>query len=188
MKTKTIAWVALSAGLITLACVKEIGGGSPTGTTETSGAPASATPTAPVAAPAKTSPPAAPAEVVPATTAAPSQVESVAALPSPAVLQAVDAARARLDGFAAKVEGARVRFVDCDDAGKCGARLEAPTLAGLRDLLQSVSGDSGGIGFEAREQLDAYSGRSFVADVTLATANARAIPSDEGALLDPNGT
>jgi hypothetical protein len=82
-----------------------------------------------------------------------------------------------------------VRFVDCDEAGKCGARLEAPTLSALRDQLSSVSADTGGIGFEAREQLDAYLGHSFVADVTLSPGSARAVPADEAALLaSPDGT
>jgi hypothetical protein len=103
--------------------------------------------------------------------------------PSPAVLQAVGAAQGRLEGLAAKVEGARVRFVDCPEGASCTARLEAPSLAGLRTLLQSVSDQQGGIGFVAREQLDAYTGQTFVADVNLNPTEAKAVPADEAALL-----
>jgi hypothetical protein len=111
-------------------------------------------------------------------------IETPAPPPSPQVLQAVSAAQSKLDGLASGVAGARVRFVDCSETASCTARVEAQSLAGLRDLLQSMSGQQGGIGFVAREQLDAYSGRTFVADVALGAAAPRAVPSDENQLLD----
>ncbi len=110
-------------------------------------------------------------------------VETPAALPSPAVLQAVTAVQGRLDGLASSVAGARIRFVDCNEAGSCTTRLEATTLTGLRDLLQSVSGTQGAIDFTAREQLDGFTGRTFVADVTLGAATPRAVPTNENDLL-----
>ncbi len=111
-------------------------------------------------------------------------VEAPATPPSPQVLQAVTTAQTKLDGLAASVAGTRVRFVDCSETASCTARVEAQSLAGLRDLLQSVSGQQGGIGFIAREHLDAYSGRTFVADVALGAATPRAVPTDETQLLD----
>jgi hypothetical protein len=114
---------------------------------------------------------------------APAQDEVPVTPPSPAVMQAVTTAQAKLDAVTAGLDGARVRFVDCTESASCTARLEAPSLAGLRDLLQKVSAQQGGIGFAAREQLDAYTGRTFVADVTLGGADTRAVPADENALL-----
>jgi hypothetical protein len=103
---------------------------------------------------------------------------------SPAVVQAVGVAQAKLETLMAGREGARIRFVDCSESAACSARLEASSLAGLRDLLQSVSAQQGGIGFSAREQLDAYSGRTFVADVTMGGGQAtRSVPADENELL-----
>ncbi|MDB4983539.1 MAG: hypothetical protein JWM82_4291 [Myxococcales bacterium] len=110
-------------------------------------------------------------------------VETPAALPSPAIMQAVTAVQGRLDGLASNVAGARVRFVDCNEAGSCTTRLEATTLTALRDLLQSVSGSQGAIDFTAREQLDGFTGRTFVADVTLGAATPRAVPTNENDLL-----
>jgi hypothetical protein len=182
MKTTTqrTAFLALAlAGLTLLACAKETGGGPAPTSTETGSATTATPPT--TQAPSTRAAPTAPAQVLPAT-AAP-QIETPAALPSPAVLEAVSVARARLDGLAAGIDGARVRFVDCAEGAKCSARLEAPTLAGLRDLLQSVSADQGGIAFVAREQLDGYAGRTFVADLTLGAEAPLPVPADPGALL-----
>jgi hypothetical protein len=115
---------------------------------------------------------------------APPQGEGPATLPSPAVIQAVSTVQVKLDAVTAGLEGTRVRFVDCNESAACSARLEAPSLAGLRDLLQSVSAQQGGVGFVAREQLDAYTGRTFVADVTLGGGQAtRPVPTDENELL-----
>jgi hypothetical protein len=116
--------------------------------------------------------------------AAPAQGESPAAMPSPAVLQAVSSVQTKLDAVTAGLDGTRVRFVDCNESAACSARLEAPSVAGLRDLLQAVSAQQGGIGYVAREQLDAYTGRTFVADVTLGGGQAtRPVPADETELL-----
>ncbi|HVU51004.1 MAG TPA: hypothetical protein VHL80_09985 [Polyangia bacterium] len=116
--------------------------------------------------------------------AAPARGEGPATQPSAAVMQAVGSVQAKLDAVTAVLEGTRVRFVDCNESAACSARLEAPSLAGLRDLLQSVSAQQGGIGFVAREQLDAYTGRTFVADVTMGGGQAtRPVPTDENELL-----
>jgi hypothetical protein len=116
-------------------------------------------------------------------TLGPTLVETPAPPPTPAVLDAVEVARGKLEPLAASLEGTRVRFIDCNEAASCTARLEARSLTGLRDLLSAVSRTEGGIGFVAREQLDAFTGRTFVADVSLGGENARAVPSDENALL-----
>jgi hypothetical protein len=115
---------------------------------------------------------------------APPAAETPVVAPSPAVMQAVSTAQSKLDAITSGFEGARVRFVDCSESAACSARLEAPSLTGLRDLLQSVSAQQGGIGFVAREQLDAYTGRTFTADITLGGGQAtRPVPTDENELL-----
>jgi hypothetical protein len=116
----------------------------------------------------------------------PPQIETPAALPSPAVLEAVNAAQSRLNGLTTNVAGTDVRFVDCNGAGACSGRLEATSLTGLRDLLMAVQKDQGGIGFVAREQLDAYTGQKFVADVTLGSSTTRPVPTDENELIVNN--
>jgi hypothetical protein len=115
-------------------------------------------------------------------------IETPVVLPAPAILDAVQAVQGKLDPLAASVPGARVRFVDCAQAGACSTRVEAPSLTALRDLLAALSRQQGGIAFVAREQLDAYAGRSFVADVTLGGAETRAVPADENELLAPSGS
>jgi hypothetical protein len=179
MRTLVLALAACAA----VSCAKEQGGGraSPSADDVTATNPAAAPPPSSVAnvgtqkmvMPTGTNPEAAPAP----------QVETPAVLPSPAVLQAVTTAQGKLDGLAAGITGSRVRFVDCNETGSCSARLEAQNLSGLRDLLQSVSQQQGGIGFVAREQLDGFTGRTFVADVTLGAASSRAVPLDENELL-----
>jgi hypothetical protein len=113
----------------------------------------------------------------------PVQDESPVTPPSPAVLKAVSAVQGKLDAVTAGLDGTKVRFVDCAENAACSARIEAPSLAGLRDLLQAVSAQQGGIGFVAREQLDAYAGRTFVADISLGGADTRPVPTDENELL-----
>jgi hypothetical protein len=183
---------ALGLALLTLtafSCAKGKGDTPPVGSigdetaTVTTAKPAGGdTPTASAAAPAVT-------RVVPASnganpeTAPTTLVETPAALPSPAVMQSVTAVQGRLDGLASSVAGARVRFVDCNEAASCTSRLEASSLTALRDLLQAVSGKEGGIDFTAREQLDGYTGRTFIADVTLGAATPRAVPTNENDLL-----
>jgi hypothetical protein len=188
IETRTL--VVAAAALASVSCAK-LGSGSsspssPSGADDngsiTSASPATGTKTS---APSTMHVPASPT-VVPAlsSTSAPApDIETQSPPPSPAVLQAVDTAQATLDGLTSGIAGTRVRFVDCSEAASCTARLEAQSLAGLRDLLQGVSQQQGGVGFVAREQLDAFTGRTFVADVTLGAAAARAIPTDENALL-----
>ena len=115
--------------------------------------------------------------------AAPQQDESPVTPPSPAVLQAVSAAQGKLGAITAGLDGTRVRFIDCTASAACSARLEAPSLTTLRDLLQSVNAQQGGIGFVAREQLDAYAGRTFAADITMGGVATRPVPADENELL-----
>ncbi len=171
-------FVVAAAALAIASCTRDSGGPASAGdnasVTSASAAPASTAAKAPAALPV----PSAGSEVA----RAPS-VEAPVTPPSPQVLQAVSAAQAKLDGLTAGVAGTRVRFVDCSETASCTARVEAQSLAGLRDLLQSMSGQ-GGVGFVAREQLDAYAGRTFVADVALGAATPRAVPTDENALLD----
>lgn len=183
------AAVLALAGLTALSCTKEIGGGSApqgggdngsiTATDPAVGAttPGSTVPTAPVAVPLPTG-------MKPEVT--PTPIETPATLPSPAVLDAVNAAQGKLNGLATGVQGTNVKFVDCADTAACTTRLEAKTLTGLRDLLQAVSKEQGGISFVARESLDAYTGQSFVADVTLGGAATKAVPTDENELLVNN--
>jgi hypothetical protein len=188
-KTSKVLGLALLT-LTVLSCKKEtadppVGGGDKGNVT-------TATPAASPAAPTASSGPSVPTGVVPVPTGTNPEtvpmgaIEAPAALPSPAVLQAVSGVQGTLDGLAASVAGTKVRFVDCSETASCTTRLEAKTLTGLRDLLQAVSKDQGGITFVAREQLDAYTGQSFVADVTLGAAQARAVPTDENALLIAN--
>jgi hypothetical protein len=184
-----IAAVVVPLALSVVSCAKVTGGDSPSGdnagvTSAGPGTTASSGPssvsnvgTQTIAMPAGTNPDNG--------LAAPPRDEIPVAPPSPAVLQAVSAAETRLAAVTAGFEGTRVRFVDCTENASCSARLEAPSLSGLRDLLQAVSAQQGGIGYVAREQLDAYTGRTFVADVTLGGPDTRPVPTDENELL-PN--
>jgi hypothetical protein len=181
--------VVAAAALASVSCAKLGSGTSPPGADDngsvTSASPAAGTKTP---APSTMHVPASPT-VVPALNATSPQtaptpdIETQAPPPSPAVLQAVGTTQVTLDGLAAGIDGTRVRFVDCSESASCTARLEAQSLTGLRDLLQSVSQQQGGVGFVAREQLDGYAGRTFVADVTLGASASRAVPADENALL-----
>ena len=177
--------VALAA-LAAVSCAKELGG-TPSGGHDqgsvTNAQPSAGTSTPSTVTNVGTEPVVKPTGTSPETAPVP-QVETPATLPSPAVLQAVSGAQGKLEGLTTGIDGTRVRFVDCSETAACTARLEAQSLAGLRDLLQAVSQQQGGIGYVAREQLDAYAGRTFVADVTLAAGGAaRAVPTDENALL-----
>jgi hypothetical protein len=178
-------FVVAAAALAIASCTRDSGGpaassvGDNASVTSGGAAPAAAPSSAAAKAPVTLPVPSAGSQAAPAP-----GVEAPATPPSPQVLRAVSAAQATLDGLAAGVAGTRVRFVDCSEAAACTARVEAQSLAELRDLLQSVSGQQGGIGFVAREQLDAYSGRTFVADIALGAATPRAVPTDETQLLD----
>jgi hypothetical protein len=127
-----------------------------------------------------------PANTGPQTLPATPQIETPVTLPSPATLEATNATQGRLAGLTTNLPGTSVRFVDCSDRAACTTRLEATSLTGLRDLLQAVQKDQGGIGFAAREQLDGYAGQKFVADVTLGATTTRPVPTDENELLVNN--
>jgi len=191
VKTRAGAVVAAFLAMAAVSCAKVASGPSSgaddTGGVTSAGAPASGATLAPsnvsnvgtqqVAMPVGASPDQTPA--------LPPREESPVTPPSAAVMQAVTTAQTKLDGITAGIEGTRVRFVDCSESAACTARLEASSLAGLRDVLQSVSTQQqGGIGFVAREQLDAYTGHTYVADVTLGGGQAaRTVPTDENELL-----
>jgi predicted component of type VI protein secretion system len=181
--------LACALALAALACTKEVTAGSPAASGDTasvtSHAPASVAklPTSTVA---RKSLPA--VQPLPSGSRPdPATGEAPATPPSPAVLEAVNATQTKLVGLTTGVDGTKVRFVDCTASAACTTRLEAQTLTGLRDLLQAVSGQQGGINFVAREQLDGYTGHSFVADVTLGGTSTRPVPTDENELLGNNG-
>jgi hypothetical protein len=182
--------VALAlAALAAVSCAKDLGGAPSSAGGQDQGSITSGRPSAgaSTAGPSSVSNVGTQAAAVPAgtrpETAPVPGVEGPATLPSPTVLRAVSAVQERLNGLVTGVDGTRVRFVDCSETAACTARLEAQSLAGLRDLLQGVSRQHGGIDYVVREQLDGYAGRTFVADVTLAATSSRAVPSDENALL-----
>jgi hypothetical protein len=187
MKTRAVAVAAAFLALAAASCAKvaSTSGADDTGGVTSAGAPASgaALPQSNVSN-VGTQQVAMPVGTNPDQTPAPPRDESPVTLPSAAVMQAVTTAQTKLDAVTAGVEGTRVRFVDCSESAACSARLEASSLAGLRELLQSVSAQQGGIGFVAREQFDAYTGHTYVADVTLGGGQAtRPIPTDENELL-----
>lgn len=180
MKMAALTMLALAA----LSCTKELGSG-PTGGTD-NGSITATDPGGGVTTPAATLPSLAaipaPARVRPISETRTGLVETLSAPPSPAELAAVAGQQERLNGIAAGVPGTTVKFVDCSTA-VCTSRLEAKSLGGLRDLLQAVSKDQGGIAFVAREQLNAYTGQSFVADVSFGGERTRPVPADENELL-----
>jgi hypothetical protein len=183
------AVAAAFAALAAISCAKVSGGASSPAADDT--ASVASAPASGAAAPAPstvsnvgTQHRALPVGTNPAAAPAPGlQGETPTTLPSPAVLQAVSAAQGKLDAVTAVLDGTKVRFVACDEGAACTARVEAQTLTGLRDLLRSVSAQQGGIGYVAREQLDGYTGHSYVADVTLGGPDTRPVPTDENALL-----
>jgi hypothetical protein len=179
-RTLALAAVALAA-VAAASCTKDSGGAAPAADDNggvTTASPGGSTPASPAAvapaaeAPKPTMPLAAASEWAP-------PGESPTTQPS----QAASTTEVELTAAMSGLDGAKVRFVDCAGGASCSARLEAPTLASLRDLLARVSAQRGGIGFVAREQLDGYAGRTFVADVTLGGAEARPVPADENELL-----
>jgi hypothetical protein len=190
-ETQRIVGIVALAALSTLSCKGFLDGGAAPATgdngsvtaTDQGGAATTPAQLPTTAAPAAVVP--VPSSTAPQTTPSP-QIETPAALPSPAVLDAVNTAQGRLTGLTTSVQGTKVRFVDCTEGASCTTRLEASSLTGLRDLLQVVSKDQGGIGFVAREQLDAYTGQKFIADVTLGGTATRPVPTDENELLVNN--
>jgi hypothetical protein len=87
----------------------------------------------------------------------------------------------QINPIAASIGGASVQFVDCT-SGPCLARLNARTLAGLRDLLASAGSRMGGFTFVAREQFDPYRGHFFQADLSV-NGTAMAVPADPKELI-----
>jgi hypothetical protein len=182
------AVAAAFAALAAISCAKVTGGASSPAADDngsvTTAPAAAATPAPSTVSNVGTQKVAMPVGTNPDQTSAPTpQVETPVTLPSPAVLQAVSTTQGKLDAVTAVLDGTKVRFVDCSETATCSARLEAQSLTSLRDLLQAVSAQQGGIGFVAREQLDAYTGHSYVADVTLGGAATRPVPTDETELL-----
>jgi hypothetical protein len=189
VKTRGGAVVAAVFSLFAMAAVScaKVSGGPSSGADDTGGVTSAGAPASGEALPASnvvnvgTQQVAMPTAQAPA---APLREETLVTPPSPAVMQAVTTAQTKLDTVTAGIEGTRVRFVDCSESAACSARLEASSLAGLRDVLQSVSAQQGGIGFVAREQFDAYTGHTYVADISLGGGQAtRAVPTDENELL-----
>jgi hypothetical protein len=99
-------------------------------------------------------------------------------------MEAASSLEDRVTPLVTSVAGAKLLFIACDEQ-PCTLRTQTTTLTGLHQVLTALSREfSGGISFEAREQLDAYTGRSFQADVMLdVTEGARAVPSDENELI-----
>jgi hypothetical protein len=179
-----LALSALLLGASALSCTKGLGDSPAAGEEKGSIA---ATPSASATPTAHPTPRLPTSSVVLPNTAAPGpSIETPVTAPSPAVLEAANLARGKLDGLTAGIPGTKVRFVDCSVTASCTTRLEAQSLTGLRDLLQAVSREQGGVGFVVREQLDAYTGRTFTADVTLGGGQTRPVPTDENELLVPS--
>jgi len=111
-------------------------------------------------------------------------IETLNAPASLAVMTNEQSVRDQLGPLAAVVNGGQVQFVDCTSGSSCLARVDARTLPGLRDLLQSI-GDrmESGIGFVARERFDAYRGHFYQADVTINGAARVAVPADANELI-----
>lgn len=95
--------------------------------------------------------------------------------------------RMRLDAITSKIMGTHTLFINCT-MSPCSARLDAPTLTVMRQLLLAVSADyMGRIDFTVRLHLDGFSGTTYQADVVLDSDKKRPVPDDENALLDaPN--
>jgi hypothetical protein len=187
--------LALAAALAGVACARVSSGPAPTGADPVAASPSTVASPQAASASAQVAKTLAPAQAAKTPVEAPPLeggnptsppapvIESPAPPLAPAAMQAMTTTQATLDGLATGVAGTRVRFVDCSASAACAARLEAQSLAGMRDLLQSVSQQQGGVGFVVREQLDGFTGRTFVADVTLGAASARAVPTNENELL-----
>ena len=114
-------------------------------------------------------------------------LEDTGQTPSAEMVAKVSALNQHLSGLVSQSEGSRIAFVDCQ-GNACGARLSASNLGQLHDMLRSIDQDQQGrVGFVVRERLDPYLGRSFEADVTLDTDDARPVPEDVAELLQQPG-
>lgn len=115
------------------------------------------------------------------------ELESTGQPPSAEMVAKITKLTEHLDGLLSHSEGSRIAFVDCQ-GDRCGARLSASNLGQLRDMLSGISQDQRGrVGYAVRERLDPYLGRTFEADVTLDTDNARQVPADAADLLQSAG-
>lgn len=128
--------------------------------------------------------PNAPANEISAPTADPPTTESVA--PSAESAQAAQSMEDRVAPLVSSVSGTKLLFTACE-ADPCVARIQATELSALHQVLTALSQEfSGNIAFSAREQLDAYTGHSFQADVLLdVTEDSRAVPTSQDDLLTP---
>jgi hypothetical protein len=130
--------------------------------------------------------PAAPASEAPTTPVEAADPAAVVenAPPPPEVTAAVLTMEERVTPLVNSVAEARLLFVACEQA-PCSLRTQTTTLTALHQVLSVLSREfDGRIAFSTREQLDAYLGRSFQADVSLdVSEGATAIPADPNDLL-----
>ncbi len=180
-KTKVLGWASVILPALVLSCQNPIGGtiggttssggdktngptvsdNSTTGVKGTTGAPAA-----------------------PAASGAVAGPDEPAAPPSEATLTAVQEARDKITPMMGV--DSKVVFVNCAE-GSCTARVEAGTLAQMRNALQGVSSAyQGRVSFEVREHFDAYAGHSYHADLVLGTNTPTAVPTDENVLMGVN--
>ncbi len=179
-KSKVLGWATALLPALVLSCQNPIIGGPSGPTTSPGGDKTPAPPVTDNGNTGVTGAPAAPAApgVIPGT-------DERAVPPSQATLDAVQAATARITPMTNTAE-TRVVFVNCA-AASCNTRLEAQTLASLRNLLQNVSSAyEGRISFVVREHMGAYGGHSYHADVVLGTEQPMAVPLDENVLVGVN--
>jgi hypothetical protein len=102
---------------------------------------------------------------------------------APEVLAAEMMVRMRLDAITGKIAGTQTLFIDCT-MSPCSARMQAPTLTVMRELLLAISADfMGRIDFVVRLHLDGFTGSTYWADVVLDSDKKRPVPDDENELL-----
>lgn len=106
------------------------------------------------------------------------------AAPTPESAQAALSMEDRVTPLVNAIAGAKLLFVACD-AEPCTLRVQTTELRALHEVLTTLSREfSGNIAFAAREQLDAYTGRSFQADVPLdVVEGSQPVPDDESELI-----
>ena len=102
---------------------------------------------------------------------------------SPEAIAGEAMVRMRLDAITGKIAGTQTLFIDCT-MSPCTARMQAPTLTVMRQLLLAVSADyMGRIDYTVTLHLDAFTGSKYWADVVLDSDKKRPIPDDENELL-----
>jgi hypothetical protein len=111
-------------------------------------------------------------------------VTTESAPPTPESTQAALSMEDRVAPLVSAIAGAKLVFMACDQE-PCTVRVQTLELSALHDVLTALSREfAGNIAFAAREQLDAYTGRSFQADVTLDVAEgSQPVPSDPNDLI-----